>query len=620
MSSLQGLYTLSLGTTLLACALLSLLLWQRAGMVAGVYPLIRFLLGTLVGIGGFALVSIPGAPTWLWGERLISLSPVVGVLFIHFTYHFTTGGKPSWIGFAYLLAGGVTLWSWQQGIGSPLYHEGMPATIQLSPSGWLLVVATLLSTLPGHLRLLLSLKNATPLLRRQTLALLAASLWGLVAIAGFFLPSLGFGHFPHLVLLLPGYPILLVYGLLRYRLMAVNIWARQAVIWFLLTIPPIGVGLGVLVLMAAPDESPLSIQVLASQFFTLILALLLVDSMRRWADRLVFPGGYLNRWNPEAWNQRLSQAPDAPTLAATAQQLISQHLNMEVAVYLSPPQPSQETPSSPPAIYCFKQDCHWTHTLQGWQQAPPGPRLAADLFGRLITTAASRLEQTRVAAELARHQEKQAHLAELGVLAATVAHELRNPLNIVAISLVELPNHVQQEIRQQLQRMNRLIGELLDYSKAWHITPRWISLADAVENALTAFPGLVVTREIPESLSLYADPLRLQQVFANLLANAQAALSTQDPPCTGAQVAVSVAIHENYCHLFLCNQGHPIPTELQERIFLPFVSRAEGGTGLGLAIVARIMEAHGGKIGLAQQPGWPTCFELTFPLPPEASP
>ncbi|MGH8445845.1 MAG: ATP-binding protein, partial [Solimonas sp.] len=65
--------------------------------------------------------------------------------------------------------------------------------------------------------------------------------------------------------------------------------------------------------------------------------------------------------------------------------------------------------------------------------------------------------------------------------------------------------------------------------------------------------------------------------------------------------------------LAICDQGSGVPAEIRGTLFQPFVSRRPDGTGLGLAIVAKIMEAHGGGVRLAERPGWATCFLLNFP-------
>lgn len=617
MSYLNALFHLALGSSVLLCALLSLLLWRKAGAVSGATHLVRFLLGTLVGISGFWLLSIPGAWSWRWGEMLVATSPLVAGLFTHFAYRFTMAGTTfstgkRVVGIGYLLGGVGTLLVWSQGLGTPVHGETPPVLVTLSHAGWWMVLLTVGGTLPGHLRLIIALGDAEPLQRRQIWAVIGASLWGVLAMAGFFLPAWGVGSFPYLVLLLPGYPILLVYGLLRYRLMNVNIWARRLVAWLLLTIPITALGVGALAWLASPGEGSFSPRVWVMQFVSLTIALLLVDVVRRWAERLVFPGSRLNRWAPERWSEALSATDDPHELEEMARTLISAHLKMAVEVTIMPP-PAREIPDTTvPAIICHQRDERWTHTLKGWEQAPPGPRLAADLFGRLIETSVGRLERTRQVAELARQREKEAHLAELGLLAATVAHELRNPLNIVAMATTGMPDEVQKEIRRQLERMNALIGDLLDYSKAWRIAPRSMRLSAAVENALSAFPGLAVERSVPPDLRILADPQRLQQVLGNLLANAQAALGADGAVSSGRGVGIFSVEDATGVRLLVCNQGAEIPDHLRERIFAPFVSRTEGGTGLGLAIVARIMEAHGGSIKLGAWEGWKTCFELSF--------
>ncbi|MBF0382857.1 MAG: hypothetical protein HQL69_17690 [Magnetococcales bacterium] len=620
MSYLNVVYQFALIGTIILCLLLSIAIWKKAGDVPGIRYLLRFVLGTSAGIGGFWLISTPDESMWRLGEFLVATSPLVAGLFNHFAYRFSSAfsssaNEKSAVKIGYIIGVVGTLWSWFNGLGSPVSVENLPRSLILSYSGWGMVAMTLAVTTLGHARLFASLTTAEPQQRRQILAVIGASLWGFLAIAGFFLPSLGVGTFPYLVVLLPGYPVLLVYGLMRYQLMDINVWAQRTVSWLLLTIPITGVGVGVLVLLASPEENPISLQVWMMQFFSLTAAFLLVDTIRSWADRLIYPGSHLDHWRPQSWSAAFAEAEDLPALAKKARQLISTHLKMAVAVHILPPHENEcDIPESHvPTIICHIQDNTWTHILKGWDNAPPGPRLAGDLFGRLISDSAHRIEHIRQAAEKARKREKEAHLAELGLLAATVAHELRNPLNVVGMAATGVPDEAKREIKLQLERMNGLISDLLDYSKAWQIAPRSTILLHAVENALSAYPHLKVTRSIPKELQLHVDPQRLQQVLGNLLANANAAIQAAGRGSLEIGVCIKSESIDGEVRVAICNQGSPIPDNLREKIFAPFVTCSAGGTGLGLAIVSRIMESHGGTIRLQELKGWQTCFVLSFP-------
>lgn len=203
-----------------------------------------------------------------------------------------------------------------------------------------------------------------------------------------------------------------------------------------------------------------------------------------------------------------------------------------------------------------------------------------------------------------------------------LAHELRNPLaplgmaaemlNKLALAHAELPR-IQQIIVRQVSHMDRLLGDLLDASRvrtgkiALKKTP--LLLSDSIDHAVEiAQPSLLahgqtVTLDLPaEAVVIDGDPVRMSQVFSNLLLNASKyspqassiALSARTRP--NRTVAVSVK-----------DQGVGIDPELQPFIFDLFtqasrtLDRAEGGLGIGLSMVRTLAEMHGGSVQVVSQ-------------------
>jgi signal transduction histidine kinase len=103
----------------------------------------------------------------------------------------------------------------------------------------------------------------------------------------------------------------------------------------------------------------------------------------------------------------------------------------------------------------------------------------------------------------------------------------------------------------------------------------------------------------------------LGQALFNLFDNAREAIKSNGPNGRVHIDARYAAIGS--LELLICDNGTGVPGEIRDTLFQPFVSKRSDGTGLGLAIVAKIMQAHGGSVRLGQQPGWTTCFVLTFP-------
>jgi signal transduction histidine kinase len=191
-----------------------------------------------------------------------------------------------------------------------------------------------------------------------------------------------------------------------------------------------------------------------------------------------------------------------------------------------------------------------------------------------------------------RERQTRARLAELGELAASVAHDVRNPLNIIGMAVAFAPPEVRGEVTDQVGRIARLANDL----------PAPVNLADLARDIAARREG--VACRMPDDLVVQADAGRVEQALTNLLDNACA---------VARHVVLEAERMPGAVLLHVCYDGPGIPADLRDRIFQPFVSRGAGGTGLGLAIVARIAAAHGGSVALTERTGWSTCFILRFP-------
>lgn len=238
----------------------------------------------------------------------------------------------------------------------------------------------------------------------------------------------------------------------------------------------------------------------------------------------------------------------------------------------------------------------------------PWPLLALPLYLAVLVLGTLRYdlvaglrEQALVDAQRRQLEAERQRLAELGALAATVAHDLRNPMNIITMAVADTGPDVRGEVNTQIARMEALVHDLLDYSKPWAVTPQDVNLFGVITEVRRDQRVFV---DVPPGLTVRADPLRLSQALSNLLANAKAA---------GGHVGVIAEAVEGAVLVHVCDDGPGIPEDIRGSLFQPFVSRGEGGTGLGLAIVAKVMAAHGGAVLLTESPGWSTCFTLRFP-------
>ena len=230
---------------------------------------------------------------------------------------------------------------------------------------------------------------------------------------------------------------------------------------------------------------------------------------------------------------------------------------------------------------------------------------------------------------------RQASEAKLRRFVADASHELRTPLAGIR-GYTELAlrtgGDLSADARTALTRvdaesarMSRLVDDLLllarlDAGRPLAADPVDLTrlAVDVTSDARVAGPGHHWVLDLPEDpVVVTGDEHRLHQVLANLLSNAR----THTPPGSTVTVRVTPAAAGGLARLILHDDGPGIPAELREHIWERFAradtsrSRAAGSTGLGLAIVRAVVNAHGGRLELASEPG-STTFLISLPASP----
>jgi signal transduction histidine kinase len=567
-------YIGALSLTAIASALLALFVAVRVRVVPGSTLLAVFLLGVALWSIAQVLPAVLGPAAAPVTTTLIALSPLPAAGFVHLAFAFALCGalRPVAIA-AYATAAFTTLIGLIFGVGAVVPWREFSGMFVPSTIGWCVLAVAAMLSIGGHLRLAQTWREQDGQHRRQAGAVFVSSLIGLVALTGFAFPALGIDAYPWPVLLLPFYSVALVYGIVRHRFMAADVWARRGLVWLLLVA---GAGAASALIASLPlalAGRPAGLfATWAALAATLALGLAILAPLKRLADRIVFPGGRISESDLAEWGDRLAEPTDETALGETARSLLRQRLSL---------------PADGPTLSVDGE----TVTLTGWDDAPIATRHVAERFAGLVTESARRLAVARRLVEA----EREARLAELGALAATVAHDLRNPLGIVQMAATGAPPDVRNEIGEQVARMNHLVTDILDYARAWTIMPQPLIVADLVTS-------LGVEVHVPDSLTVAADRHALLRALTNLVDNGRA---------LGTRVAIFAEVGPPVT-IDICDDGPGIAPEIAGSLFRPFVSRRPGGTGLGLAIVLRIMEAHGGSVSLAERPGWSTCFRLTF--------
>ncbi len=207
--------------------------------------------------------------------------------------------------------------------------------------------------------------------------------------------------------------------------------------------------------------------------------------------------------------------------------------------------------------------------------------------------------------ELERMRSRRSKLMAMGELASRVAHEIRNPLNGIAMLAqrlqkefkpTESPDEFRQmtgAIRQETQRINKIVQSFLMYAKTPTLEFRRLDLAQylmELEPVLQAHGPNPLHFETTPGLYVNIDPDQMKQVLINLVKNAMEASQADQP------VFVRLKKEGRTALIFIEDQGKGIRSEHKERIFDLYFSTKTRGSGLGLSIVEKIVESHGGKV------------------------
>ena len=238
-------------------------------------------------------------------------------------------------------------------------------------------------------------------------------------------------------------------------------------------------------------------------------------------------------------------------------------------------------------------------------------------------------------AELARNRELEAKFQEaersavVGRLASAIAHEIRNPLNYINLTLDHLRSKFMPEDEQkqetfgkltaqlkgEVERINRLVSDFLRYSRPMTLDLHPTDVHQVIKDSLRLVEAQaedqnikigVVEREGVPMVSGDAEFLR--SAFNNLFINAVQAMES-----AGGNLNITISPDEDFVRIEIKDTGGGIPEENLDKIFEPYFSTKETGTGLGLAIVKKIIEDHNGTIEVESQQNDGTRFTVKLP-------
>jgi len=221
--------------------------------------------------------------------------------------------------------------------------------------------------------------------------------------------------------------------------------------------------------------------------------------------------------------------------------------------------------------------------------------------------------------QLERQLDFSTRLAAISRLTGGVAHEIKNPLNAIALHLEVLRSKLSSEepeldvIAREIKRLDNVVKTFLNFNRPIEVQASPLDLGKVVEQVLTLVSvdaqtkNVAIETALAERLWLNGDPDLLKQAILNVVNNGLEAMAD------GGKMSIRAEWVGDACQVSITDYGAGIPPEIQDRIFNLYFTTKQQGSGIGLATTFRVVQLHSGTIDFASTPGKGTTFRLRFP-------
>jgi len=251
-----------------------------------------------------------------------------------------------------------------------------------------------------------------------------------------------------------------------------------------------------------------------------------------------------------------------------------------------------------------------------------------DEIGELTESFNFMLQRLRENKRLEERLREAEHLSAVGQLSRSIAHEIRNPLNFISLSI----DHIREKyppsarvdaedfdallssVKQEIRRLNTLVSDFLDYGKPLRLNIQRTQvermLDDVVEiiRAKAAGEGVEIKKQYEFSPDIMLDPELMKTCIMNVLTNAFQAMPE------GGTLTIRTGRDDGKFVLSVADTGVGVARENLSKVFEPFYTTKNTGLGLGLATTKRIVEEHGGKIEIRSEGGTGSDVIISLPL------
>jgi signal transduction histidine kinase len=253
-----------------------------------------------------------------------------------------------------------------------------------------------------------------------------------------------------------------------------------------------------------------------------------------------------------------------------------------------------------------------------------------DEIGKLAESFNFMVTKLRAARTLEERLREAEHLSGLGQLSRHMAHEIRNPLNFISLSIdhigekyrpddkekVEKFSSLISGIRQEITRLDKLVNDFLDYSRPLTLTRQMVNVKGLLDDIIDLIwaradvEGIKIVKDYDSPVELYLDPDLFKTCVLNVVTNSFHAMASSKEEKI---LTLKTSVDEHVFVLTISDKGEGVAHENLPKIFEPFFSTKEAGLGLGLPLTRRVIEEHGGRVDFESEPGKGS--EMTFTIP-----
>ena len=236
-----------------------------------------------------------------------------------------------------------------------------------------------------------------------------------------------------------------------------------------------------------------------------------------------------------------------------------------------------------------------------------------------------KLREERALEEKLREAE---HLSGIAQLAKSIAHEIRNPLNFISLSIDHLKKKYMPQanedkaqfetlivsIKHEIQRLNKLVGDFLEYGKPMRLSIQVTDIGNLIGEVLELVrakaekDGIRITYRNGEIPVLPVDPELIKTCIFNIILNAFQAMPE------GGDLTVTTETSNGKAYIIVEDTGEGVSKENMQKLFDPFFSTKRTGLGLGLAMTKRVVEEHGGKADFQSTEGKGSVMIISLPV------